>query len=60
MAKGGKAKRKQAKEADRWVSANAPKPRTSDVPGYPCPRCGTDLGHPANQGDHNQLAHQGN
>jgi len=47
--------RKRSKNADRWVTANAPRPRT----GYECARCGADIGSPANLPDHHDAAHLG-
>ena len=58
MSKDSRSKKK-ARDADRWLSANTPAARTSDAPGYPCPRCGSDIGHPAQQVDHNATVHGG-
>ena len=56
MAK-GKVKRKQAKEAENWVAANKPAPKTATY----CSRgdCGAPLAGPYEQDQHNHDVHGG-
>jgi hypothetical protein len=46
--------KRQAKDADRWVVANAPKPAT---PGMVCTRCGAGLLSASDIPDHNNDVH---
>jgi hypothetical protein len=47
--------KKRAKAAARWTaSARPPAPK----PEYACVRCGADIGHPAQQADHNATVHR--
>ena len=48
--------RKRGRESAKYEATKAPRGMARTV-GFECPRCGTDIGSPANVPDHNATAH---